>query len=160
MNMLKALFAVLAISFSMHAFALTDDESVEFTDAVGKGDMKLIKKYVAQEPSVINQKFFAWTPIQMAATKGQFEAVKYLVEKGAEKDYVHPLTKMNAFHLAAYDGYKDIVKYLAEKGANINMKLKGDVSILRIVKDEGNVEMADLLTKLGVKDDGCQEECN
>ncbi len=164
MNTLKALFAVLALSFSMHAFAMTDDESVEFTDAVGKGDIKLVKKYVARYPEAINEKFFAWSPLQMAATKGQFDMVKYLTEKGADKDYVHPMTKMNAFHLAAFDGYDNIVKYLAEKGADLNKKLKGDVSILRIVREEVSVrdakyaKMVDLLTSLGVKDDGCLEE--
>jgi ankyrin repeat protein len=160
MNMLKALFAVLTLSFSMHCFALTDDESVEFTDALGKGDMKLVKKYVEAEPAVVNQKFFAWTPIQMAANNDRLDVIKYLVEKGAEKNYQHPLTKMTAFHLAAYDGFEDVVKYLAEKGADVNLKMKGDVSILRAVKDEGNTKMVELLTSLGVKDDGCQEDCN
>lgn len=159
MNMLKALFAVLALSFSLHSFAMTDDESVEFTDAVGRGDMKIVKKYVEADPKVVNEKFFAWTPVQMAATKGKFEAVKYLVEKGADKDYAHPLTKMTAFHLAAFDGFEDIVKYLAAQGADINKKMKGDVSIVRIVRDEGNTKMVELLTSLGVKDDGCQEQC-
>jgi len=122
MNKLKALFAVLALSLSMHAFAMTDDESVEFTDALGKGDMKVVKQYVAKDPKVVNEKFFAWSPIQIAATKGQFELVKYLKEKGADIDYVHPVTKMTAFHLAAFDNYDEIVKYLAKSGADIQKK--------------------------------------
>ena len=69
MNKLKALFAVMALSLSMHAFAMTDDESVEFTSAIGNGDMKTVKQYVAKDPKVVNEKFFAWSPIQMAATK-------------------------------------------------------------------------------------------
>jgi ankyrin repeat protein len=160
MKLLKALFTVLALSLSMHAFAMTDDESVEFSDAVGKGDMKIVKRYVANDAKVVNEKFFAWTPIQMAATKGQFEMVKYLLEKGADKDYVHPITKMTAFHLAAFDNHADIVKYLAEKGADINKKMKADISILRVMKDEGErgADMVKLLTSLGVKDDGCLEE--
>jgi uncharacterized protein len=160
MNMLKALFAVLALSFSLHAFAMTDDESVEFTDAIGKGDLKIVQKFVKTYPESVNEKFFAWTPIQMAATKGQFEIVKFLADKGADKDYVHPITKMTAFHLAAFDGYENIVQYLADKGADIQKKMKGDVSILRIMKDEGPraEAMVKLLTKLGVKEDGCVEE--
>lgn len=49
MNKLRALFAVVALSFSMHAFAMTDDESVEFTSAIGNGDLKTVKKYVAKD---------------------------------------------------------------------------------------------------------------
>jgi hypothetical protein len=158
--MLKALFAVLALSFSLSSFALTDDESVEFADALTSGNLKLVQKYVAKEPAVVNNKIFAWSPIQMAANNDRLDVIKYLVEKGAEKNYQHPLTKMTAFHLAAYDGFEDIVKYLAEKGADVNLKMKGDVSILRAVKDEGNTKMVELLTSLGVKDDGCQEDCN
>jgi len=160
MNMLKALFAVLALSFSLSSFALTDDESVEFTDALTTGNLKIVQKYVTQEPAVVNNKIFAWSPIQIAANNDRLNVIKYLVEKGAEKDYQHPLTKMTAFHLAAYDGFEDVVKYLAAQGANVNLKMKGDVSILRAVKDEGNTKMADLLTSLGVIDDGCQEDCN
>jgi len=160
MNMLKALFAVVALSLSMQAFALTDDESVEFADALTTGNLKVVKKLIAVDPNAVNGKIFAWSPIQMAANNDRLDVIKFLVEKGAEKDYQHPLTKMTAFHLAAYDGFEDVVKYLAEKGANVNIKMKGEVSILRAVKDEGNVKMAELLTSLGVKDDGCQEDCN
>ena len=160
MNTLKALLAVLALSFSVSSFAMTDDESVEYTDAVGKGNVKLVRTYVAKYPEAINEKFFAWSPLQMAATKGQFEMVKYLVEKGADLNYTHPMTKMSAFHLAAFDDYQDIVKYLAEKGADKNLLMKGDMSIVRIMKEEGErgAGMVKLLTSLGVKDDGCQEE--
>ena len=160
MNTLKALLAVLALSFSVSSFAMTDDESVEYTDAVGKGNVKLVKTYVAKYPEAINEKFFAWSPLQMAATKGQFEMVKYLVEKGADLNYTHPMTHMNAFHLAAFDDHQDIVKYLADKGADKNLKMKGDMSIVRIMKEEGErgESMVKLLTSLGVKDDGCQEE--
>ncbi len=49
MNFLRVLLAALILSLSFNAMAaktLTDEESVEFTDAIGKGDMKVIKKYV------------------------------------------------------------------------------------------------------------------
>jgi len=164
MNLIKTMLATLglglALAFSMSAMAataLTDDQSVEFTDAVGKGDLKLVKKYIESGVDV-NATYFAWSPIQMAATKGQFETVKYLTEKGANLNYQHPMTKMTAFHLAAFDGFDKIVKYFAEKGADVNIKMKGDVSIVRIVRDEGNVKMVELLTSLGVKDDGCNDD--
>jgi hypothetical protein len=51
-----------------------------------------------------------------------------------------------------------MVKLLAASGADINIKLKAEVSILRAVKDLGDKPMVELLTKLGVKEDGCLEE--
>lgn len=160
MKFFKMLLAVVVLGFTMNTMAatqLTDDQSVEFTDAVGKGDMKLVKKYIESGVDV-NATYFAWSPIQMAATKGQFEVVKYLTEHGANLDYVHPMTKMTAFHLAAYDGNEKIVKYLAEHNADINKKMQGGVDIIRVVRDTGNTKMIELLKSLGVKEDGCQEE--
>jgi len=161
MKFIKVLLAVLVLGFSINnalaATQLTDDQSVEFTDAVGKGNMKLVKKYIESGIDV-NATYFAWAPIQMAATKGQFEVVKYLTEHGANLNYQHPMTKMTAFHLAAYDGHEDIVKYLAAKGADINIKMRADVDIIRVIRDTGNTKMVDLLVSLGVKNDGCQEE--
>lgn len=157
--MLKAFVAMLVLGFSINGFALTDDEYIELSSALGDGNMKVVKKYVTANPAVVNEKFFAWTPIQMAAEKGQFELVKYLAEHGADKNYAHPISKMTAFHLAAFNGFENIVKYLAAQGADVNIKMKGGVSIIRVVKDEGNTKMVDLLTSLGVKEEGCEEEC-
>lgn len=157
MKLIKTMLALLALSFSINVMALTDDESVEFTDAIGKGNMKIVKKYVEGGVDV-NVGYFGWTPIIMAGAKGQFEAVKYFAEHGANLDYEHPMTKWTAFMHAAYDGNEKIVKYLAEKGADINRKSKGDVSIIRLVRDTGNTKMVEVLLSLGVKDDGCQEE--
>ena len=95
----------------------------------------------------------------MATNHNQVAVVKYLVEKGADKNYVHPVSKMTAFHLAAFNGSDEIVKYLAAQGADINIKMKGGVSLIRVVKDEGNTKMVELLTSLGVKEEGCEGEC-
>jgi len=160
MKLLKVLLAALVFSFSFNAMAakaLNDDESVEFTDAIGKGDMKVIKKYMDAGVDV-NVGYFAWPPLLMAAAKGQLEAVKYFAEHGANLDYQHPMTKWTAFHHAAYDGNMEMVKYLAAKGADINKKMRGDVDIIRVVRDTGNTKMVDLLISLGVKNDGCMEE--
>jgi uncharacterized protein len=160
MKLIKVLFTVLALSFSLSGFALTDDQQIEFTGACNDGDLKIVQKYVEQVKVDINDKYFGWSPLQMAATKGHLNVVKYLVDHGADMNYAHPMTKMTPFHLAAFDNYYDIVKYLAEKGADINKKLKGDVSIVRVMKDEGprGEKMVKLLLSLGVKDDGCQDE--
>jgi uncharacterized protein len=158
MNMLKALFAVLALSFSMHSFALTDEESLEFTDALTEGKLKVVEKYVKAEPAVVNEKIFGWSPLQMAANKGDIATVKFLLSKGADINYVHPIAVHTAFMLAALNGQEEMVKFLAKSGADVNVKLKGDVSLIRYFRDEGNKHMVEMLTGLGVKDDGCLDE--
>lgn len=157
-TLFTALVASMVLGFSFNAMALTDDESLEYVDAITSGNIKIVKKYVEADPKNVDEKSFAWSPIQMAANKNQLEVVKYLVAKGGDINYVHPLSHNSAFHLAAFNGFDDMVKLLASSGANVNEKLKADVSIIRALKDSGNTHMVELLSSLGVKNDGCQEE--
>ena len=156
--MLKALFAILALSFSLNSFALTDDESLEFSDALTSGKLKVVQKYVKAEPAAVNDKIFGWSPVQMAANKGDIPMVKFLLSKGGEINYVHPIAYHSAFMLAAFNGQEEMAKFLASAGADVNIKLKGDVSLIRYFRDEGNTHMVEFMTSLGVKDDGCAEQ--
>lgn len=158
MNMFKAILAMVALSFSLNSFALTDEEYLVFTDALGTGNTKVVKKFIEADPKLVNEKFFAWEPLQMAASKGHLELVKYLVSKGADKEYVHPVSENTAFHMAAFSGNIALIKYLAEAGANVNVKLKGDVSLIRYFRDQGQPDMVKFLESIGVKDDGCLDE--
>jgi ankyrin repeat protein len=81
-----------------------------------------------------------------------------MVERGANVNYKHPITKMTPVAFAAYNGNKDMVAYLISKGADPNIKLRGGVSLVRMSRDLGNEDMADFLMKNGTKDDGCKEE--
>ncbi len=158
MNLLKALLAVMAFSFSLNSLALTDDESLEYADALTEGKLKIVEKYVKQEPKAVNDKIFGWSPLQMAANKGDIPIVKYLLSKGADINYLHPVANHTAFHLAALNGQEEMVKFLAKSGADVNIKLKGDVSLIRFFRDSDDKHMVELLTSLGVKDDGCTDE--
>jgi len=156
MKLVKALILSLALASPLTALALGSDEQVEFTEALGNGNVAVVKKYLDNGVG-INDQYFAWSALQIAANKNQLEVVKLLVEKGADLNYKHPITKMTALALAAVDGYTDVVSYLLSKGADPNVKLRGNVSIVRVVRDDGNTAMVDLLLKNGAKDDGCKE---
>lgn len=159
MKFLNTLLAAFVLSFSMNAMAVvSDDDAIEFVEAITSGNLQVVKKYVEADAANANYKSFAWSPIQMAANKNQLETVKYLVSKGGDLNYIHPLSHNTAFHLAVFNGYPDMVKLLAASGADINIKLKADVSILRAVKDVNDKPMIELLTSLGVKEDGCLDE--
>lgn len=161
MKFFKAVLMAFALLFAINSQAgtLTDDEYMELSGALTDGKLDVVKRYIDKDPSLLSYNFYAWQPLQMATNHNQLATVKYLVEKGANKDYVHPVSKMTAFHLAAFNGFDDEVKYLAASGADINKKLKGGVSLIRVIKDEGNTKMVDLLISLGVKEEGCEGEC-
>jgi ankyrin repeat protein len=157
---MKKLFSLFLLILSLNTFAgLTDPEELEFTGALNDGDLKTVKMYVEQKGVPLEDKYFAWTPFLITAAKNQFEILKYLTEKGADINYTHPVTRMTGFHHAAFNGNKEMAKYLAEKGIDINKKLKGDVSIVRALKDDGKEDMAKFLITLGVSEEGCEGKC-
>lgn len=159
MKWIRTALLMLALSVSFNAFALNDDDEMVFKDALIGGDIKAIEKFVKADPKIVNEKFFGWAPLQMAANANQVAMVKYLVSKGAELDYIQPNAHHTAFMLAAFGGYTEMMTTLAKAGANVNEKLKGEVSLIRYFRDENVPEMVNFLTKLGVKDDGCQDKC-
>ncbi len=151
------LLAIFMITFSLNALALNDDQEIEFTGAVNIGDLKTVKRYVETTDVKIDDSYFAWTPFLMTAAKNQLEVMKYLVEKGANISYTHPITKFNALHHAAFNGSKKMVDYLVGIGIDKTQNLKGNVSIIRALKEDGKGEMAEYLLSLGFKNEGCQE---
>ena len=158
---MKALSSLLGISiaiFSLNVLALNDDQELEFTGAVNEGNLKIVKMYVETTDLKINDSYFAWTPFLMTAAKGQLEVMKYLVTKGANITYTHPITEFNALHHAAFNGHKAMVDYLVKIGIDKTKNLKGDVSIIRALNEDGKGKMAEYLLSLGFKDDGCQEK--
>ena len=155
-NIIKS-FVALLIAVSFNAFALTDPQEMEFTGAVNVGDMKTVKMYVEKMNVDIEQGYFAWTPFLMAAAKRQFEVLKYLKNKGANINYTHPVTRFNALHHAAFNRDKVMVKYLIDIGIEQN-NLKGDVTLIRALSEDGKEDMAKYLTSLGMKDEGCKEK--
>lgn len=161
MNFIKTAIMVFTMLFAIasQAGTLNDDQYMELSGALTDGKLDVVKRYIDKDPSLLTYSFYAWQPLQMAANHNQLAIVKYLVEKGADKNYAHPASKMTAFHLAAFNGFEDEVKYLASAGVDINQKMKGGVSLIRVIKDEGNTKMVELLTQLGVKEEGCQGEC-
>jgi ankyrin repeat protein len=154
----KAWILAAALLLPSAAFALTDEEQIEFMSAVTEGNVAVVTKYLDSGVVKVNDTFFAWSPLLSAASKGQLEVVKVLAERGADLNYKHPLTKMTAVAHAAYDGNTVLLEYLLQKGADPNIKARGGVSTIRLARGEGHEDCVVILLKYGAKDDGCQEE--
>ncbi len=143
----------------MSVFAqVTDDEQIVFTEALRDGNVKVVKQFLATDAGV-NDLYFGWSALQIAANKGQLKVVMLLIEKGADINYQHPISKNTALHLAALNNYPEVVTYLISKGADPNIKLRAGVSIIRPLRDEGNIKMVELLLAAGAKEEGCEGEC-
>jgi ankyrin repeat protein len=159
MKQLSKFIIFFMISLSFNSFALNDDEEMEFTGAVNDGNIKIVKRYVETMSINLEDSYFAWTPLLMAAAKNQMEVLEYLIGKGADISYTHPITRWNALHHAVFNNNKKMVKFLADAGINIQQKIKGDVSIVKAIRDEGREDMAKYLLSIGIKNDGCKSRC-
>ena len=157
MKSLCNLLIIFVAMFSLNALALNDDQELEFTGAVNDGDLKTVKMYIETTDVKIDDSYFAWTPFLMTAAKGQLKVMEYLVSKGADITYTHPITQFNALHHAAFNGHKAMVDFLVKIGIDKTKKLKGDVSIIRALKEDGKPKMTEYLLSIGFVDDGCQE---
>lgn len=159
MKWMKALLVgVLAMGLSFNALALTDDDEKIFREAIEAGNIETLQKFVKADANVVNEKIFGWSPLQMATNAHQDKVMVFFIDKGADIDYIHPYANHTSFHLAALSKDKNLTKLLAEKGADVNIKLKNNLSLIQFFRDEGDQDMIEHLTSLGVKDDGCKGE--
>jgi len=85
--------------------------------------------------------------LMLAAWKGQGEAVRWLVEHGAEVN--RPGKHWSALHYATFSGHEEIVRFLLERGADVNARTTNDSTALMITAREGHEDLARLLLQAG-----------
>ena len=88
------------------------------------------------------------TPLIRAATSGEREIVKYLIEKGAKIDDTNKIGD-TALIVAACYGEKDATNELIMNGANIDIENKEKKTALQYVYENKNGEMIRFLMKNG-----------
>ena len=88
------------------------------------------------------------TALWVAAAKGHFDVVRFLIEQNAEVD---GRTSSNSTPLraAAFDGHLDIVRCLVENGADVNARNNFNNTPLMITCYKGHPNVASYLVKHG-----------
>lgn len=157
MRMIKSAFLAVVLLASGSAWALTDSEQVELANAIENGEIAVVKRLV-DDGLDLKVPAFGWTWLQVAANKNNMAMVRLMMDNGSDVNYRHPITKMTALALAVYNGNAEMVNYLISKGGDPNIKLKGNLSMVRMARDMGKQDMVDLLMQNGARDDGCLEE--
>ncbi|XP_065578662.1 ankyrin-2-like [Artemia franciscana] len=101
---------------------------------------------------------FWWTPLQIAAVRGNIGICELLIKAGAEIDAVRKVDGATALWIAVaccrfIDGY-NVVKCLLENGANPNVRTSCGgyfTTALHIAAESGNIGICELLIKAGAE---------
>ena len=73
-----------------------------------------------------------WTPLTLAASRGDLLTVELLVANNAEVSF-RPTTNLSPLGLAAYFGHVDVVKLLLDKSAGLSVAQKGATGLIPTV---------------------------
>lgn len=90
-----------------------------------------------------------WSPILIAASRGDLPAVRYLVEMAAADIRAKNNSRTTTLMLAARSGNLDLARYLLDRGANPNAKSVRSLTALMYGAASGNVDLAKLLVERG-----------
>ena len=144
---LLVLVAVIAIAFGAYLEIARREERrrrwpYEILDAADVGDVPRIRRLLDEGANVdsVTDGRFPWTPLMKAAWRGRTDAVRLLLERGADPDH-EDLDCFRSITLAAAGGYWDIVRILVERGADTTKSDGLSTTALGYAKEQGEEEM-------------------
>lgn len=106
------------------------------------------QKSPSTEGSAMSSTLVGAQPLHFAATNGDDELVKLLLDRGAT---INTATQdgWTALHFACLRGDKGLVLLLLDRGADVSMTTKSGLSALSIATSEGDPEIVELLLDRG-----------
>jgi len=134
----------LSVLFLIVAFVHLDGFTQDIYDACRKGNVELIKQLSKVNPDTINTpNKSGYTPLLIAGYRNQLEAVKVLLDLGANVNAVsEDGTVLTA---ACYKSNTALVKILLEQHADVNVKNNAGTTPLMFAIMAENEEMVKLL---------------
>lgn len=113
-----------------------------------KGHLGIVKILV-DRGSPISQP--GWAPLHFAAFECRTEVVKYLLEKGAEKDAVAP-NGYSALLLAMRNGHMDAARELLYADVDVRLRAPNGETALSLAKKREDKGLEELLRRAGAAD--------
>ena len=89
-----------------------------------------------------------WTPLHVAASRGQFERVKQLIDAGADVNS-KDIDCFTPLHTTIRFGHMECMKLLIQSGADVNSKLKNQETMLHAASILGYYQCLKVLINAG-----------
>ncbi|MGG4469175.1 ankyrin repeat domain-containing protein [Paenibacillus alvei] len=118
-------------------------------NAIKIGDINEVKHLIDDNPESLHLMTPFGTWLHVAAKKGHFEIVEYLVQKGIDVNTKGGIFDASSLNLAAGAGHLKIVKYLIEHGAEIDVSLANRNPLFGAIYG-GHKEVAEFLVEKGI----------
>jgi uncharacterized protein len=114
--------------------------------AIESNDIEQVKDIISNGIKFTKQN----SPLGLAASLGNIEIVRVLVETGCKVEWGGEL-EPSPLCLAAYEGKTEVVKFLIEKQAKLDSKDEDGFTPLMIAAAMGHLEIVKLLVEVGAK---------
>lgn len=92
-----------------------------------------------------------WTPLIYAATQNRLEIARLLVSKGAQVNAQSP-SGVSALMMAAREGHLGMVLLLMENGADTNLENEDGLTALKMAREREQKDIVSLLVRAGAKE--------
>jgi ankyrin repeat protein len=126
--------------------------TLDLYDAAAAGRIERMRELVAKDPATVNRRSSdGATPLGLAAFFGHLEAVRVLLDSGAQVNLAatNPAFPFVPLHSAMSAGHQAIVDVLLARGADVNIREGGGLTVLHEAAGLGSREYVDRFLKLG-----------
>ncbi len=117
--------------------------------AVNADDISRVKDLLKEGLDVNGMNKNGWSALMIAASKGNVDILKLLIENGAALDVRKYQGGQTALIFAAHWGHADVVRHLIARGANLNIQMDDGWTALIDSISTDNVEVAKILVESG-----------
>lgn len=136
-----AVFFIVSFGSALHAAPIHD--------AAGAGEVGKLRALLSADPAALEAKDSKGnTPLIQAAQNGRLEAVKFLLEKGADVDGKDN-EGTTPLMVAAMNDHVDVMKLLMKKGASIAATTNAGFNSLMFATDDKRIDAMKLLLDNG-----------
>jgi len=121
----------------------------EIRNAIKVGNVEKVRQLIDTDKEILNLMTPFGTWLHVAASHGNLEIVKYLIDSGLDVNIKGGTFKASAINRAASEGHQEIVKYLIDCGAELDVS-EPDRNPLFAAIYGGHKEIAQLLIDHGI----------